>query len=79
MARRRYSCTADPAAARSICTGGCSTLSRFHAFLFDQRGAASHPYLSLEANTTQHLIADIEAIRAHFGVERWLVVGGSWG
>ena len=53
---------------------------RFHAFLFDQRGAGrSHPYLSLEANTTQHLIADIEAIRAHFGIERWLVVGGSWG
>ena len=54
--------------------------ARFHAFLFDQRGAGrSHPYLSLEANTTQHLIADIEAIRAHFGIERWLVVGGSWG
>ena len=54
--------------------------SRFHAFLFDQRGAGrSHPYLSLEANTTQHLIADIEAIRAHFGIDRWLVVGGSWG
>ena len=54
--------------------------SRFHAFLFDQRGAGrSHPYLSLAANTTQHLVADIEAIRAHFGIERWLVVGGSWG
>jgi proline iminopeptidase len=54
--------------------------ARFHVFLFDQRGAGrSHPYLSLDANTTQHLIADIEAIRTHFGVERWLVVGGSWG
>jgi proline iminopeptidase len=54
--------------------------ARFHAFLFDQRGAGrSHPYLSLEANTTQHLIADIEAIRGHFGIDRWLVVGGSWG
>jgi proline iminopeptidase len=54
--------------------------ARFHAFLFDQRGAGrSHPYLSLAANTTQHLVADIEAIRAHFGIERWLVVGGSWG
>jgi proline iminopeptidase len=54
--------------------------SRFHAFLFDQRGAGrSHPYLSLAANTTQHLVADIEAIRAHFRIERWLVVGGSWG
>jgi proline iminopeptidase len=54
--------------------------SRFHAFLYDQRGAGrSHPYLSLEANTTQSLVADIEAIRMHFGIERWLVVGGSWG
>ena len=54
--------------------------SRFHALLFDQRGAGrSHPYLSLAANTTQHLVADIETIRAHFGIERWLVVGGSWG
>jgi len=54
--------------------------SRFHALLFDQRGAGrSHPYLSLGANTTQHLMADIEAIRTHFGIERWLVVGGSWG
>jgi proline iminopeptidase len=54
--------------------------SRMHAFLLDQRGAGrSHPYLSLEANTTDHLIADIETIRAHFGIEQWLIVGGSWG
>ena len=54
--------------------------NRFHAFLFDQRGAGrSHPYLSLEANTTAHLVADIERIREHFGIARWLVVGGSWG
>jgi proline iminopeptidase len=54
--------------------------SRFHALLFDQRGAGrSHPYLSLKANTTPSLIGDIEAIRTHFGIERWLVVGGSWG
>lgn len=53
---------------------------RDHAFLFDQRGAGrSHPYLALAANTTRHLVDDIEAIRAHFGIERWLVVGGSWG
>lgn len=53
---------------------------RFHAVLFDQRGAGrSHPYLSTEANTTQHLVADIEAIRTHMGFERMLVVGGSWG
>ncbi len=54
--------------------------ARFHAILFDQRGAGrSHPYLSLAANTTQHLIGDIETIREHFGIEKWLLVGGSWG
>ncbi|MGQ0458009.1 MAG: prolyl aminopeptidase [Hyphomicrobium sp.] len=54
--------------------------ARDHVFLFDQRGAGrSHPYLSREANTTPHLVADIESIREHFGIERWLVVGGSWG
>jgi len=53
---------------------------RHHAFLFDQRGAGrSHPYLSLEANTTGHLVADIERIRAHFAIDKWLIVGGSWG
>jgi proline iminopeptidase len=53
---------------------------RFHAFLFDQRGAGrSHPHLSLRANTTADLVADIERIREHFGIDRWLIVGGSWG
>lgn len=54
--------------------------TRHRAILFDQRGAGrSHPYLSRHANTTQHLVQDIEKIRLHMGVERWLVVGGSWG
>jgi proline iminopeptidase len=54
--------------------------NRFHAFLFDQRGAGrSHPFLSCTANTMAHQIADIERIRNHFGIERWIVVGGSWG
>lgn len=52
----------------------------FHAVLFDQRGAGrSHPYLSTNANTTRHLISDIERIREHLGFERMIVVGGSWG
>ncbi len=52
----------------------------FRALLFDQRGAGrSHPYLSIEANSTGHLVADLETIRAHFEIDRWLVVGGSWG
>ncbi len=53
---------------------------RFHAVLFDQRGAGrSTPKGSREANTTQHLVADLERIRAHFGFDKWMVVGGSWG
>jgi proline iminopeptidase len=48
--------------------------------LFDQRGAGrSTPRGSLENNTTQALIGDIEALRAELGVERWTVFGGSWG
>jgi len=54
--------------------------SRFHAVLFDQRGAGrSRPKGAREANTLQHLIADMEAIRESLGFERWLMVGGSWG
>ncbi|MGL4261548.1 MAG: prolyl aminopeptidase [Afipia sp.] len=53
---------------------------RFHAVLFDQRGAGrSSPKGSREANTLPHLIADMEVIREMLGFERWLVVGGSWG
>lgn len=53
---------------------------RFHAVLFDQRGAGrSRPKGSREHNTLPHLIADMEIIREKFGFERWLVVGGSWG
>ena len=48
--------------------------------IFDQRGAGrSRPLGSLHANTTAHLVADIEALRRHLGVERWLLFGGSWG
>lgn len=55
-------------------------MDRHHAVLFDQRGAGrSHPYLSRDANTTAHLVDDLEKIRAHFAFEKWLVVGGSWG
>ena len=53
---------------------------RFHAVLFDQRGAGrSRPKGLREHNTLPHLIADMEMIRERFGFERWLVVGGSWG
>jgi proline iminopeptidase len=53
---------------------------RFHAVLFDQRGAGrSRPRGSREHNTLPHLIADMEMIREKFGFDRWMVVGGSWG
>jgi proline iminopeptidase len=53
---------------------------RFHAVLFDQRGAGrSRPKGRLEHNTLADLIADMETIREKFGIERWMVVGGSWG
>jgi proline iminopeptidase len=53
---------------------------RFHAVLYDQRGAGrSRPKGRREANTLGHLIADMEMIRQHFGIERWMLVGGSWG
>jgi proline iminopeptidase len=53
---------------------------RFHAVLFDQRGAGrSRPKGHREHNTLPALIADMEAIREKFGFERWMVVGGSWG
>ncbi|SCB14910.1 prolyl aminopeptidase [Rhizobium hainanense] len=48
--------------------------------LFDQRGCGrSTPHAGLEANTTWHLVADIERLREMAGVEKWLVFGGSWG
>jgi proline iminopeptidase len=48
--------------------------------LFDQRGCGrSTPHAGLTANTTWHLVADIERLRAIAGVEKWLVFGGSWG
>ena len=54
--------------------------AKYRVLLFDQRGCGrSLPHASLEANTTWHLVADIERLRAMLGVQRWLVFGGSWG
>ncbi len=54
--------------------------ARYDVLLFDQRGCGrSTPHASIEANTTWHLVADIERLRALVGVETWLVFGGSWG
>jgi proline iminopeptidase len=52
----------------------------YRIVLFDQRGCGkSRPHASLEENTTWHLVADIERLRAELGIERWVVFGGSWG
>jgi proline iminopeptidase len=54
--------------------------TRYRIILFDQRGCGkSLPFSSLENNTTWDLVSDIEKIREHVGVEKWLVFGGSWG
>jgi proline iminopeptidase len=59
--------------------------SRYRIILFDQRGCgrsrplASAPDADLTANTTHHLLADMERLRDHLAVDRWLLFGGSWG
>ncbi|HWS02033.1 MAG TPA: prolyl aminopeptidase [Gammaproteobacteria bacterium] len=53
---------------------------RYRIVLFDQRGCGqSTPHAELADNNTENLVADIERIRKHLGIERWLVFGGSWG
>jgi proline iminopeptidase len=66
--------------------GSNPTMRRYHdpahyrIILFDQRGCGrSKPYASLEDNTTWHLVADMEQLRTHLGIERWQLCGGSWG
>ncbi|MFI6166904.1 prolyl aminopeptidase [Nocardia sp. NPDC051052] len=57
----------------------------YRTIMFDQRGCgeslphASDPAVELTHNTTEHLIADMERLRVHLGVEKWLLYGGSWG
>ncbi|MEV4073672.1 prolyl aminopeptidase [Nonomuraea fuscirosea] len=71
---------------------GCSTgvrrtfdPERYRIVLFDQRNCgrsrphASDPATDLSRNTTQHLIADMELLREHLGIGKWLLYGGSWG
>lgn len=67
--------------------GGCSPMMRrffnpdvYRVVLFDQRGCGrSRPHASIVNNTTWHLVADIEQIRAALDIEKWIVFGGSWG
>jgi proline iminopeptidase len=54
--------------------------AHWRTIIFDQRGAGrSRPLGSLQANTTPDLVSDIETLRRHLGIERWLLFGGSWG
>jgi proline iminopeptidase len=67
--------------------GGCSENDRrffnpdvYRIVLFDQRGCGrSTPFASLENNTTWHLVDDIDTLREHLQIQRWVVFGGSWG
>jgi proline iminopeptidase len=67
--------------------GGCSPAMRryfdptvYRVVLFDQRGCGrSRPHASVEANTTWHLVSDIEAIRRTLAIEQFICFGGSWG
>lgn len=58
---------------------------RYRAILFDQHGCgrstphASDPAADMSVNTLWHLVADLELLRAHPGIERWMLTGGSWG
>ncbi|MER7578679.1 prolyl aminopeptidase [Kitasatospora sp. NPDC097691] len=58
---------------------------RYHVVQFDQRGCgrslphAADPSTVMEHNTTGHLIADMERLREHLGIDKWLLYGGSWG
>jgi proline iminopeptidase len=62
----RHRCFFDPGAYRIV--------------VYDQRGAGrSRPLGELRDNTTQHLVTDLESLRRHLGIDRWLVFGGSWG
>lgn len=67
--------------------GGSSAIQRrffnpnkYRIILFDQRGCGqSKPHASLKNNTSEHLVGDMEQIRRHLDVEKWILFGGSWG
>jgi len=72
----------------SGCTPGYRRMfdpAAYKMVLFDQRNCgssmphASDPATDLSTNTTAHLVADIELLREHLGIDRWLVLGASWG
>jgi len=66
-------------------TGRSFDPDRYRIVLFDQRGCgrsrphASDPATDMSVNTTEELLADMELLRQHLGIDRWLLHGGSWG
>ena len=74
-----------PGSGMSVRTRRLFDPERYCIVQFDQRQCgrstphASEPVVDLSVNTTAHLIADIEQLRTHLGIDRWLVWGGSWG
>ncbi len=83
---RLSTCTADPAAdSAGAATAARSTRERYRIIGFEQRGCGrstphvTEPGYDLSSNTTAQLIGDIEQLRVHLQVERWVVNGASWG
>lgn len=69
-----------PGAGSNAATAGLFNPQHYRIILFDQRGCgASTPHAALHANTTWHLVEDMEKLRRHLHIANWLVCGGSWG
>ena len=74
-----------PGSGCSVRQRGAFDPERYRVVLFDQRNCgrslphASDPATDLSANTTQHLVADMDLLREHLGLEQWMLYGGSWG
>ena len=52
----------------------------YRIVVFDQRGSGrSKPFAEITDNTPQHIIGDMETLRSHLEIDKWLVFGGSWG
>lgn len=54
--------------------------SHYRIIIFDQRGCGrSKPFADIVDNTTDHLVADLDALRRHLSIDKWILFGGSWG